>query len=390
MDGVKVVFLSGTGFPDAKTAYNHKLIMLGKALLLTRYCPLVISKYSASGHSGPERKSFDGIEYVYWGSGTAKGILLPRMSSHIKAFWREFIFLRHLAKRTDRLVLVTSIEKPPILMYYSFLRKLIGAKLVASIMEYHVAVAKGLASGVTARFYDHHAHLYCDGFLPISRFLADLVKRNNKQKPVLIVPVLADFSFADTASLPEILEGKTYFLLCAGTGYLETIEFAVEAHKLVKIPNTYLVLVLAGPSNQLQTLRERWSAETNVVILNALPYDELFALYASARGLLIPLREQERDEARFPQKIAEYLASASAVITNDYGEIRHYFTDGENALVVGSYNAGLFAAAMDRLAEDEKLAKRIGNKGRELGLKYFDYRRMSEPLEVFFDSLWSE
>ena len=64
-------------------------------------------------------------------------------------------------------------------------------------------------------------------------------------------------------------------------------------------------------------------------------------LYKNAIALLIPLRPTLQDEARFPHKIGEYLASGNPVISTNYGEVKHYFQDGHDMLIASRYDKEL-------------------------------------------------
>ncbi|HOR02705.1 MAG TPA: glycosyltransferase [Candidatus Syntrophosphaera sp.] len=382
------VFLSGTGFPEAKTAYNHKLTMLGKALLLTGFRPIITSKSPSPDHPGPERGCSEGIDFLYFCPVERSMNKLRKIANYIRASYRELRYLIREAKRSKHLVLIISIGPPWQVMYYSMLRNVLKARLVASIMEYHVSEARGLSAKIKAVFFDHYSYLFCDGIMPISSFLADLTLRRNPNKPVQIVPVLADYGYFSQAKLPEELSGRIYFLFCAGVGYSETIEFCIRAFKQMNNQTANLVLILSGKKNQVDRFRVEKAKHGRIIVYNALPYDELFALYSGARALLIPLRENHRDEARFPQKIAEYLSSGRPIITNSFGEINHYFPDGRDACVLSSYDTRLYAEAMDSLVGDKGLADILGNRGRELGQRNFDYRAVAKSLEDFFYSLW--
>ena len=109
--------------------------------------------------------------------------------------------------------------------------------------------------------------------------------------------------------------------------------------------------------------------------------------YRQALALLIPLRDTIQDRARFPHKIGEYLASGVPIVTTRYGEIEHYFTDGENAIVSKSYDLQEYADKMKYVLDYPAEARKIGEKGRELGKQIFDYRKQGTSLLNFIQSL---
>ena len=114
---------------------------------------------------------------------------------------------------------------------------------------------------------------------------------------------------------------------------------------------------------------------------------QLSYLYANAKALLVPIRPNKKDIARFPHKIGEYLAASTTIITTAYGEIPNYFIDNYNALIAKDYNIDSYAAKMKLVISNPALASKIGINGFQTGLKKFDYRILSHRMEAFFDNL---
>ena len=90
----------------------------------------------------------------------------------------------------------------------------------------------------------------------------------------------------------------------------------------------------------------------------------MYNYYKNAKALLIPLRPITQDEARFPHKIGEYLASGNPAISTNYGEIKHYFKDQETMLIADSYQINDFAGKMQYILDfpggsKKKSAKRV-------------------------------
>ena len=146
---------------------------------------------------------------------------------------------------------------------------------------------------------------------------------------------------------------------------------------------------LNGPDNYKQEIvkyiKEKELSE-RIVIKSKLPYKDLTNEYLNAKALLIPLDPNyEQDEARFSQKIAEYLSSKSPIITNNVGEIKYYFNDDE--IIKCDFNENSFAKSFARVEENNERAKKIGLKGYERGLKEFDYRYLGKGMYDFCNNI---
>jgi glycosyltransferase involved in cell wall biosynthesis len=114
---------------------------------------------------------------------------------------------------------------------------------------------------------------------------------------------------------------------------------------------------------------------------------ELRFLYKNAKALLIPMRENVRDMARFPHKLGEYCASKRPIVTNNWGEIPHYFKHNENCFMIPKYDWKDLAGAMEILENDENLCKRIGTRGYFLARNNFDYMIYSNKFKMFLSSI---
>ncbi|MDP3115407.1 MAG: glycosyltransferase [Candidatus Cloacimonadaceae bacterium] len=258
-------------------------------------------------------------------------------------------------------------------------------------MEYHLSTASGFTKKVNAYFFDHLSYGFCDGVIPISHYLEDVVRKRFTHKPTLILPVLADYHIsvdtADSLTLISELGAQKYFLYCAGIGYRDTCEFVTRSFIELGNPDVKLVMVLSGHPRSIAEFRNQYEKYGNIVVLSDLTYSQLYSCYQNALALLVPLREQRKDEARFPQKIAEYLSSARPIITNGFGEINFHFRDKDNAFVVDNYNESMFCEAMNFVLNNPKIAEGIGLRGREYGLSHFHYQVHSTRLMSFIESL---
>ena len=96
---------------------------------------------------------------------------------------------------------------------------------------------------------------------------------------------------------------------------------------------------------------------------------ELSVLYKNATGLLIPLRPNIQDEARFPHKFGEYLISGNPVITTNYGEVKYYFKDMVNALIAEIYDEKAFAEKMYYVITNPSECSIIGQNGKKVALE---------------------
>lgn len=229
---------------------------------------------------------------------------------------------------------------------------------------------------------------YTDAILPISEYIIKKIKHFNR--PYLKVPVLASFyELSDICSKNE----EHYFLYCVYAAYKRVIIPIIEAHAQYRksYEKSYvLILVLGGDDAQVKIISDYVTChgyDNNVIIRRNVPYNELIDLYRNADGLIIPLDpDSEQDHARFSQKIAEYVSSASPIISCKVGEVDYYFKDKESAILC-EYSKHGFMEAFSWVTSHSSEAAFIGRNGYEVGKKYFDYKVVGKQLVDFLKKI---
>ncbi len=229
---------------------------------------------------------------------------------------------------------------------------------------------------------------FVDGILPISEFI--IQKIQHFKRPYIKIPITAEYN---SISIRKNSVGEKYFLYCVYAAYKRVIFRIIDAYVKYSTDvktDTKLILVLSGNDEQISTIKDyikQVGKERNIYIKNKVPFIELMDLYANALALIIPLDPNSlQDEARFSQKIAEYLSSGSPIISNNVGEIKYYFEDKKN-IILCDYSADGFMDAFKWVTHNPDKAKRIGINGFNLGKINFDYRELGDKLHNFMLTL---
>lgn len=150
-----------------------------------------------------------------------------------------------------------------------------------------------------------------------------------------------------------------------------------------------LTLVLNGPQhllNDVQDYINEIGLKDRDIIKTSLPYKKLLEEYRRGQALIIPLDPNyDQDKARFSQKIAEYLSTKSAILTNKVGEINFYFKDDE--IITCDYNETSFADAFKWIETHKENCRKIGSNGYKRGATDFNYKSVGKALRSFLESL---
>lgn len=390
-----VVYLGETGFPFGLAAIQ-KMILISKALISEGTKVTVINR---KGIFDPDKPidlplegEFEGINYKYT-SGTIykpKGFL-ARNVQKLKGIIGEFNYIRTLRKNNNLDAGIISCYHFGQVFLYRLYSFIFNFPVVYNYVEMASAIEhrRGAFKKFNDFLFERLLVGSMAGALPISQVLIENYQKIAPGKSYLKIPILSDF---DKFDIPKKQPDYPHFLYCGALDYKEVIDFVLKAYdKLPSGIDTHLYLVLGGGSKATyEKLLEdisKMKKSAMVKVFHNVPHAQIPEFYAQATALLIPMRPTLQDAARFPHKIAEYVASGNPMISVNYGEVAQYFKDGVNALVAVDYDVDQYAEKMKYVLDHPQEAVEIGKKGKELGLKEFNYLNYGKRLKSFIEEL---
>lgn len=270
------------------------------------------------------------------------------------------------------------------LVYYHLLSKLFFTKLICHYVEFRSSFSSrsGFFTRINDRLFDKYFMYFIDGSIPISRFLMKHIL-DKRQVPCIKIPPVVDFNQID--EIQRIDDGK-YFLYVGSAAFTDAIETVISAFEQTESNDFKLYLILSGSGlNRFKQQVEKSSKNHLIRILSGLPYDELIGRMKGAAALLIPLNNRIQDKARFPNKIAEYLASQRPIITNAVGDIEEYFKHGHNAVISEESDVDSFAKSLQFVIDNPVKSNEIGKNGYITGRNNFSTQSISGPLKKFLN-----
>lgn len=376
---MNIVLITSEGYPFQFSANNSKTEFIARGL--KEYGCKVTIVDTALGTKGLSNEqagiSQKGIQYY----------LLPRKGKlttifkNLPKLWR---ILKKEKQAKDNYVIL-GMTLYPAFVLTAILCMLQGYKRTALFHEWHIGCKQpNIIYKIEAWLKDKTFGYFLNGIFPISHFL--LEKGEQFHKPQMILPVMASY---DREVHPYA--GEYNFTYCGHANYLLRNHLVLDAFKIVieEYPKAKLILILFGNEKQMQEVRQfvRETSISSIEIKNQIPEEELYKLYDTSLGLLIPLDPSSlQDKARFSQKIAEYIGSKRPIITNNVGEVPYYFTNEKSALIV-DYTPEAFAEGMIKLIQRTDLANSIGNEGYNIGIHHFEYHTESNKIANFIRQL---
>lgn len=306
-------------------------------------------------------------------------------------FWKNIKTIWRVLKETkepEKNHLLLGMSYLPIYLVTVTIAMILGYKRSTLFHEWHISMKySNMAFQIEAWLRDKCFGYFLNLIFPISHFLEG--KCSPFGKKTFLLPVLASYERKANLEL-----SPKHFTYCGHAGYLLRNTLLLDAFKLL-IEDTSnqeisLQLVLVGNSEQLDDVNKMittYGLTSCVSIKSQLPQSELYKIYDSSIGLIIPLDPSSlQDTARFSQKIAEYVASKRPIITNSVGEIPYYFKHMESAVIV-PYDAMGFYSGMDVLLKNKQLSDEIGLNGFVVGMNSFNYKVVGRKVKEIMESL---
>lgn len=393
---MNVVFLCNVGFPSGMAA-TQRIRLLSKALVgkgvqVTILCLDAFEDNSTENIQ--TRGMYEGINFEYT-PGTnlrAKSFFMRRwldLKGKLRATWK----LMQLKKsnQLDGVYLWITIQN--ITFWGIFFRLLLWILKVPLFLEINEMpwalkaspniIERRISPLITAR-----------GAITISALLHDWVvqeaKKFSRQIDCTYVPILANPFEIKPLKIKQ--DHQTMQVLFASSpDYGATIDFILRSMEWVwkRYPECKLILTGIRSNDQgtihLKNKLIELDIQKKVVLAGYLPRNELLKIYGESQALLIPLFDDVRSKARFPTKLAEYLASGSPVVATKAGEINRFLHDGINAYLSEPNSPKGYGEAIIRALEDPDRALTVGKQGAVVAGQQLDYRLWANSLKDFFE-----
>ncbi|HWF01438.1 MAG TPA: glycosyltransferase family 4 protein [Caulobacteraceae bacterium] len=207
-----------------------------------------------------------------------------------------------------------------------------------------------------------------DVALPVTRALAEEVRRTRGDKPTEIAPNGADPARRPTPA--AALQARMRLGLDSGELVLGFVGFvrpwhdvAMAVEALPELPRTaHLVVVGDGPG--CKTLARRAEAAGvagRLHLVGRVPHEDVSA-YMSAFDVAL---QTAATPYASPLKLFEYMAFSLPIVAPDQPNIREVLADGAEALLFPPGDATRLAEALNRLAADPGLRRRLGAAARK-------------------------
>lgn len=384
----KILYLGLSGFPIGLAAIQRQLL-ISKSLERNGWKVLILNSKPVHVYTEniPRLGFYEGIRYFYLFGSIRPSSIFKRFFFKIIKPLAEFKFLLSETKYEKfNAAIVTNRNLLAQNVWYYFLSKVFKFKLIINLVEdYTNRPGRTVSRYINDYLFSKYGLYFSDGYLPISEYI---IAQNIKfKKPYLYTPVLVDSSYFDVS---RTINSENYFLYCGSVLYIDAIKFILDAFDLLDDSTTKLILVLNGEKGYFDRINDRIqkSAKCNLIsVYTKLPYCDLVVKYKNALGLILPMFNTVQDQARFPHKLGEYLASGNPVITANIGEVGKFIENKNNGLIYEVNNRSDLCSNLNWIIQNPKLAAEIGKNGYKTMLTNFELRYVGIKLNEFILNL---
>lgn len=336
---------------------------------------------------GNERSLYQGGNYV------------AKMYSNLfLLFWFSIKLYKRLRAQTTSVIIIPT-NPLEITLPVVILGKIFGVCVVPNIMEYEPALPSfNKKKSIFLRWSWALITKYSDAYIVISRFLEEKMKQLS-DKAVFRLPAIlppkdtnkgkssADSGHTITSTLPDEIPTLIY---ASSKAYDDLLIFCLDA--LSQLGDKEFYLAITGEYSGIA--RQSWMEKAKVMGLAGkvgftgfLSDDEMYELQMHSKALLMPLLDNERHRARFPQKILGYMRLGKPVITTKVGELGEYFEDKVTVLMDESVTTHGFSEKIRFLLDHPEQADEIGLRGSDYVESRFDEITLGKQLADFLISL---
>lgn len=209
------------------------------------------------------------------------------------------------------------------------------------------------------------------GIVALTGALAeDLRERYHVATPMLVAHDAVDEAVLDQP-VPSVDDGEPIWLYLGSLHPWKGVDTLVEALPYCRRGTLWIAGGNSVGIARLEARAAALSVSHRLRCLGAVPPAQRFSVIARATACLLPsTATQIGSRYTSPLKLFEYLALGKPVVAADLPALREVIAAGENALLVPVGDAPAIATALDHLAADLELARRMGAANRQLATRH--------------------
>jgi glycosyltransferase involved in cell wall biosynthesis len=221
-----------------------------------------------------------------------------------------------------------------------------------------------------------------DKLIAVSKASANLLFPLVPPEKIAVIPNGINTEIFSPYTPPSLKTEEKIVLACGRLVKAKGFDLLIRAAAELRDVQAKFVIVGTGKEREeLLRLTKKLEVEERFLFLGSVPYERLPGVYASSYVVVIPSRKEAASRV-----VLEAMASGKPVIASKTGGIREFIEDGKWGLFFEPENYRDLAQKLLILLSDEKLALKMGRRGREEAEKYSWKNIAAKTLALYRDS----
>jgi len=325
-----------------------------------------------------------------------KGEVLKLLELLLIFFAIPISVVRNYFKHKPNAIVLYGIEYFYFILPFWIISKLLRVKILRFITDYYKVSTivpvwwkkpKLLFYQLQFKYLDKRL----DAIITLSQYMAEYSRKNGVlNSRIITLPHFIDVvGFCDTAKQTHT-NSKLRIGYCGtiseSNGIFDLVQAFTDVHS--KFSNTELIII-GEPSindrHRIEKMLEGYPSSYSITGL--MSRDQIPEALLSCNILVNPRRSGVFAEAGFPTKLGEYFSTKLPVISTRVGDIRSFFTDKNELVLVDADSPLQLSQAIIYLIENVTEAERIGINGYSWAVQNLDYRANTKKLIEFVGNL---
>jgi glycosyltransferase involved in cell wall biosynthesis len=394
---MNIIIITHEAFPTGMACTNRILSYSKGIVELGHFIKIIILRPTEKKGNIFNNKiigNYLNVEYEYV-SGTTlwSGNKIYKLYYVLKGYFKAFKYIKNFRKK-NRIDAILSVSNYKIEMLVFFIIcKIYKIKYIKEKSEYpFILNNKSHISRIYGKIYVNTIYKLFDGMIVMTNNLFEYYKNKVRKNALLfVIPMTVEFDRFQNIKIDRDIK---YFAYCGEMGgNKDGVENLINAFYLVSQKYMEYYLYLIGTSSDPNDFKKmkmkvkELSLENKIVFTGRIDRGEIPNYLCNASILVLARPSSLQSHGGFPTKLGEYLSTGNPVIVTKVGEIAQFLTDGENAFLVEPDNVEAFASKMEFVINNPEIAKKVGQKGKDVVLKEFNYKTQARKIIEFIQSI---
>lgn len=392
---MRTLILTQYPFPYGQ-AQTNRLISIAKGLSYANdsVSVVVIKPVFKGNYKVSHEGTYEGINYIYPRGRTERGKnVFYRIYSYIISIFKTLQYIYNEDKKQKINSIILGYTSSFMIIIFGLLIKSRHILFLHERSEYpFLSYPNTLSGKFRLYFYMRIAIQFFDGFILITNALIEYFdKFLTGSKPFYKLPILVE---PERFDLPKSSDTNEQYIAYIGSmsGDKDGVPSLLKSFSLASKYIPELKLLLIGDTNfkgfeKLKELVATLKIKDKVKFTGLINRNEVAKYLVNARALALSRPSNIQSEGGFPTKLGEYLATGNPVIITNVGEISEYLVDGRNAFIAEPNKDDKFAEKIEKVFFDSEHAKKVGQQGKLIAQKVFNYRVQGIKLTKWIQNL---